>query len=307
MALPEEKLGLVFGALSAFFFSLMGAGLYQVKLLEPDIPFLVTSFFRIEINLLILIAVAVIRGDAKNLFGDRSKTLWLRGIFGTTSLLCTFFSLRRIGIGEGSFLSSLNAVFIALLAPWVLKQKNSPTVWIAIAGALCGAALMLKPWESTGDIVGRGAAFASGIFSALAYVMIGRTSSQTGKSGGKVQPTTVIFYFCFVATIVHLVLFMIYPMPLPQQFITYFVLVAVGISATFAQYFLTMSYQKAHAALNAAVSYLYPVASMLLQIMLFQERPDIYSWYGAGLILLCGVALPFLKVDTKRAAVKTNR
>jgi S-adenosylmethionine uptake transporter len=116
----------------------------------------------------------------------------------------------------------------------------------------------------------------------------------------------VIFYFCFVATLVHLVLFMIYPMPLPQQFITYVVLVGVGISATCAQYFLTMSYQKAHAALNAAVSYLYPVSSMLLQIILFQERPDLYSWCGAGLILLCGVALPFLKVEAKRAVVKVS-
>ena len=305
MSLPDEKRGLIYSALSAFFFSLMAAGLYQVKLLEPDLPFLVTSFARIEVNLVILVAMALVRGETKSLFGDHSITLWLRGIFGTTSLLCTFFSLQRIGIGEGSFLSSLNAIFIALLAPWVLKQKNTSLVWIAITGALCGAALMLKPWISTGDVLGRTAAVASGIFSALAYMMIGRTSGQA-MGGQRIQPATVIFYFCFVATLVHLVLFMIYPMPIPKQGLTYLVLFGVGIAATIAQFFLTMSYQKAHAALNAAVSYLYPVSSMILQIIIFQQSPDIYSCFGAGLILLCGVALPFLKSEVKRAVVKVG-
>jgi S-adenosylmethionine uptake transporter len=252
-------------------------------------PAPVTSFIRVLVNLLVLWGPVFSPRRLKILLGDGRVSLWLRGLFGGLALMLSFAALRRIGIGESAFIQSSNSVFIALLAPWILGQRNTWAAWLAIGGALVGLWLLLNPRLDETDAIGRWMALLAGIFTALAYLMVAR-------SGRGNRPETVVFYFCLVAVLLHLVYFSVAGWYWPVRRETWVLLLLAGLNASVAQNALTRAYQMAPAALNAAVNYLYPVLGLAWSVSLFGMTPQPSALAGCALILVCGVLLPFLRV-----------
>lgn len=274
--------------LACLLFSLMNACVYAIRLFEVDIPATVISFVRIVSNLVILIIAALFNQQMTALFGDRRPSLWLRGLFGTLALMLSFMAITRIGPGESAFLTATSGLFVAILGPMVLGQRNSWLMWIAILGSFAGVMLLFKPDDYHVDFLGRGMALLSGFLSALAYLMVARA----GRSN---SPQSVIFYFCLVALLVHVTYFVGYGFQLPKQLETWGVLLLTGILGSGAQFYMTRAYQMAPAALVSAVGYLVPVLSLFWGITLFNQLPGPNALFGALLIVLFGVLLPFLR------------
>ncbi len=285
---PNASRGLVDMVLSCVFFAIMGSLVYAVELHEPGVSTLVASFARIVVNLLLLVVGAAWARDVRGLVGDMRASLWWRGVFGAFAVVTSFAGMKAIGVGESSFLAASNGVFVALAAPFVLGQRNTPRVWLAIGGSLVGLFLLFEP--RLGDVApyGRLISLSSGLLSAMAYLMIARA----GRSN---SPNTVVFYLCIVAFALHLVLFAVLGVQWPVDVLSYVGLVGVGIAGSVAQQFLTRAYQRSPAALNSAVSYLLPVVNMGLGVVLFAKIPDARALVGALIVLVFGVALPFAR------------
>lgn len=269
-------------------FSMMNASVYAIAAIDQATSSTVISFIRIVCNLLILLIPAVIDLNPGSLFGDRRPSLWLRGLFGAIALMLSFAAITRIGPGESAFLNACNGVFVASLSPLVLKQRNTWLGWFAIIGSFAGVSLLFAPGNDNGDFLGRAMALFSGLLSALAYLMIARAGQSN-------SPTSVIFYFCVVALIVHLGYFGIYGFSVPDKAEIWGLLLLTGLLGSGAQYFMTKAYQSAPAALVSAVGYLAPVLSLGWGILLFNQIPSHSALLGSALILVFGVILPFLK------------
>lgn len=273
---------------ASLLFSIMNASVYAISLLDANLSVMVISFARIFCNLLILVIPAMIARKTIELFGDKRPSLWLRGLFGASALMLSFAAIQRIGPGESAFLTACNGIFVAVLSPLILGQKNSLAGWLAIIGAFTGVSLMFAPDTEHIDFIGRGMALGSGFLSALAYLMVARA--------GRSNPiTTVIFYFCLMALLLHILYFCIYGYQLPDQAQIWGLLLLTGLTGSAAQFFMTRAYQRSPAALVSAVSYLVPVLSLIWSITLFMQIPNQTSLYGAMLILVFGVLLPFLR------------
>jgi S-adenosylmethionine uptake transporter len=268
-------------------FSLMSLSVYILGIRHPELPAMTVSFFRVSINLFVLILPALLLRRLPLLFGDFRISLWLRGLFGSLALILSFASIQRIGPGEATFLGASSGVFVALLGPLVLAQRNHPWTWPILFGSLAGLYLLLQPRPETHDGLGRIMALGSGLFSATAYLMVARA----GRSN---RPSTVVFYFCLVAMPIHVGLFLVTGFPFPRGSDTWALLLTCGLAASGAQIFMTRAYRSAPAAMVSAVGYTTPVLNLLLSIWLFAKVPDRNAWYGCSLVLLCGVLLPFL-------------
>lgn len=286
--LSDHRRGLLEMLLACLLFSLMNVCVYAIKWLDSDTPVTVISFVRILSNLLILIVPALFRSQLVKLFGDGRPSLWLRGLFGTIALMLSFAAITLIGPGESAFLTASSGVFVALLGPWVLGQKNSWRVWLAIFGSFAGIALLFTPNSQTVDLLGRAMALSAGFLSALAYLMVARA----GRSN---SPQSVIFYFCLVALVLHLAYFARYGYQFPQLPATWTLLLLTGLLGSAAQFCMTRAYQAAPAALVSAVGYLAPVLSLAWGVAFFEQVPGQNALLGSLLILLFGVLLPFLR------------
>lgn len=285
----EERLrGLACMVAACLLFSIMTACVYAATLCQQSLPSTVVSFVRVLVNLAVLLAPALLAGETRELLGDGRASLWLRGLFGASALMLSFFSIQRIGPGESAFLGASSGVFVVLLSPWTLGQRNTGAVWFAILGAFAGIFLLFKPEDiDQADLAGRALALCAGFLAALAYLMVARA----GRSN---PPESVIFYFCVVAVVLHLGYFAYAGYVLPDSVDVWLIMLAGGISASGAQHYMTRAYQLAPAALVSAVGYLSPVLSLVWSVVLFSRTPTPEALAGCALVLLCGVILPFL-------------
>jgi S-adenosylmethionine uptake transporter len=286
--LRNSKAGLLIMVVATLLFSMMNSSVYAIRLADPSISAIVISFMRVFTNLLLLVIPALCRRNIASLFGDFRISLWLRGLFGSSALMLSFCSIARIGPGESAFLAASSGVFVALLSPWLLKQKNSLMTWLAILGAFVGVSLLFKNNTDNHDLLGKTMALASGFLAALAYLMVARA----GRSN---STQTVVFYFCLVAILLHLAYFGRYGYQLPVDQKVWGLLVFTGLAGSGAQYAMTRAYQAAPAALVSAVGYLTPVLSLVWGAVLFGQIPNEWAILGSALIVLFGVLLPFLR------------
>lgn len=272
-------------------FAAMGAFIYQVKIWDPSASPLTASFVRVAVNLLFVVALSSRKGLVKgmlDLFGDMRGSLWARGFFGTLSVMGLFTGIHMIGLGEASFLHSFNAVWIAALSPFVLAQPNTKLGWLAVLMGLGGLYLLYQPDLGGHEFLGRSVAIASGAFAGTAYMMI----SRAGRSN---PPLTVVFYFCLVATLMHLAWFYVDQFVWPSDARSWIMLIAAGLFASVAQIFMTQAYQLAPAALVGAASYTTPVFNLIVGFVFFATIPNTRGLLGSAIVLLSGIALPFLQ------------
>ena len=285
--------GLVCMIFASLMFSMMNVCVYAIGLYEPELSPIFVSFVRLLINLIILLVPALLAGNSLSLLGDFRLSLWLRGLFGSLALMLSFASIQMIGPGESAFLASSSVFFVALLGPLVLHQKNSGLVWLAILGAMAGLALLFEPRFGGRDFLGRAFALGTGSLAALAYLMV-------AKAGRSNSTKSIIFYFCFIGVTVHLAYFGYFGYRLPKSAYVWGLIFAGGISASIAQFYMTLSYQIAPAALVSAASYLSPVLSLFWGVVLFSRTPDHKALAGCALVLAFGVMLPFLNAVGKK-------
>lgn len=283
--------GLLYMLIASALFAAMGGFVYQVRLWDQNASAITASFIRVAVNLIFVWIIASRNGLGRgilDLFGDMRWSLWARGFFGTLSVMGMFSAIHMIGLGEASFLHAFNAVWIAALSPFVLGQPNSRLGWLAIGLGLLGLYLVYQP-ELGGDaLTGRSLALASGAFAGTAYMMIARA----GRSN---PPLTVVFYFCLVATMIHLAWFYVNGIIWPADGRSWLMLIGSGLFASVAQIFMTKAYQIAPAAFISAVSYSTPIFNLLVSVFIFGLMPNAQSLAGALIVVVAGVALPYLQ------------
>ena len=288
----EEQIGLLFMILTSFCFVVMSALVSWGARREPVGSAFLASFVRTIVNLAVVVAYASWLKERHTLFGNLSLPLWLRGIFGSMGLITYFYSIENLGVAESSFLASTSGVWVALLGPWVLKKRNPLSAYIAIFGAMLGIFLLLSSNFTSWNWQGRVAGVLSGFFGSCAYLTI-------SKSGKAFRPNTIVFYFCFVSLIFHLVGFAFFRFSFPTQWQTYLLFAGSGIAAALAQLCLTRGYQTAPAASAAAVSYLTTFLNCLSGVLFFDERLTGAGFLGGALIIVCGVFIPFLSASRR--------
>lgn len=281
--------------IASVMFAVMNTIVYQTKIWHADESPMMASFIRVLVNLVIVVVLSYVfkREDGRTiglrgLFGDQRKALWLRGIFGTLSVIAVFYSVHEIGVGEASFLNASNAIWVGLLSPLVLKQRNSMFGWLALGLGFLGLFLIYQPDFSGVKFLGRTVAIVSGFFGACAYLLV----SRAGRSN---HHLSVVFYFTLVATGVHLVWFVFQEPVWPRDSRNFMFLILAGFAASFAQVFMTKAYQEAPAMFVSATSYLGPVVSLVLGVVLFSDVPSSLALAGATLIVISGMTLPFIQ------------
>jgi drug/metabolite transporter (DMT)-like permease len=276
-------------------FAVMGAFVVAVKRVDQESMAFVASFVRTFVNLVVvLVGSNFIKSNSgqplglSGLFGDRSVTLWLRGLFGTLSVVSYFYGVNAIGLGEASFFNASNAFWIGLLGSSVLGQRNTKLGWLAITVGMVGLFFLLKPEPIHEDFSGRFIALASGLFGALAYLMV-------SKSGRTNHPWSVVFYFVFVAVIVHVIAMLFMEIHWPTTVLPWIFLIASGIAASIAQHFMTLAYQNAPAAIVASVGFMTPMVGTLIGVLFFEDKLQMEAIVGCCLILVAGIGLPYLQ------------
>src|SRR5262249_11474912 len=93
------------------------------------------------------IAFGVGRARGVGLRVKDRRGIWLRSAFGTIALSATFYAVGSpaISLGDAATLTDLTPVFVALLAPLVLRERVGKRVALGLPLCFVGVVLLLRP------------------------------------------------------------------------------------------------------------------------------------------------------------------
>jgi drug/metabolite transporter (DMT)-like permease len=256
-----------------------------------------------------LVAYGVARMRRASLAPKDVKTLLIRSILGTISMLSTFYALssRSVSLGDTVTLLNLAPVFMALLAPIVLGERTTAAVGLAIVLALAGVVLVVRPAflfgsgapaahvsATTGPSgsVTVASALLAALSTSLALMMLRRV-------GQRETPETISFHFAVFAAITTSGLSLL-DLRMPTLHDAAW-MIAAGVCGGVGQLLMSRAYSLEKAARVAGMSYLSPVVSALLGAALLEERPGPTAIVGMALVIGAGLVVTLLPPSAQQS------
>jgi drug/metabolite transporter (DMT)-like permease len=259
---------------SALLFAVMAA---LIKAAARTIPAVEVVFVRNVVHAAIFVPSWWALTDRR--IGSLSLLL-MRGSFGLVALEAYAWTLAKMPLADAWILQSMNPVFVALLAPFVLKEKSSGPVWWALVLGLAGAALIVRPGlhvEWVPGLVG----VVGGLASGCAYM----TVRLLGKSE---HPLTVVMAFPLIAGPLSL------PFAIPvwvwPNLGEWTALVGAALAAAGGQILLTVGLKGARAAPATTSTYVGFVFAALIGWLSFGESLA-WTTLAGTIAIFVGVAL----------------
>ncbi len=267
---------MLFGALSL---ATMGAFAHG---LASSCQWQVVATARAAIVLVLAVSWALASGT--QLVVLRPRTLWMRSLAGSLSLVCTFFALSRLPVADVFTLTSVFPVWVALLSWPILGRAPSKQVWIAIAVGITGVALVQQPHFSADNPGTAAPAIAALVASfSTAIAMLGLHRLQA------VDPRAVVAHFSGVALVVCLVSLIVVPnRPIAtSQFDSFSIpmLLGMGIFAAIGQLFLTKAFAAGPPAKVSVVALAQVIFAAMLDVLIWDRSFPAITLVGMVLVM----------------------
>lgn len=210
------------------------------------------------------------------------KTSYLigRAVFGTAASFLYMLSLRYIPIVNATLLFNTAPIFIPLLMVLWLKRSIAKEVWGAVILGFIGIAVIIKPGLSLLTDPGNLLGLFSGIFLAVAYLLIKLlTVTDSGYR--------IIFYYFVIGMVMQLPL-LLFAGPFPStEAILYAGLSGLALLA--AQFALVKGYMYAEAYQIGIYQYATVVFVGLIEWLLWGHTPGLADFLGMILVAFAGI------------------
>ena len=284
--------GVLFMLLSALISALNGA---IAKILSDELSALEIVFFRNLIGVVIILLM--LRHTPPSLPGGKLHLLLLRGLFGFSAMILFFYTIAVIPLGEAITLNKTSPLFVSILAFFLMKEHLDIRGITALFVGFFGVLLISNP---NGTMMGyeHFLGLLGGFFAAAAYATI--------KTIRNIYDTRVIVLsFMGIGTFMPFLLFMAAPfvdapealaflfpefiMPLSEKL--WLLIGIMALISTLSQWLLTKAYTLSKAGIIGAVSYANIPFAVGFGVMLGDTFPDIYVWFGIGMIVMAGLLI----------------
>jgi len=220
------------------------------------------------------------------------RDLWprflLMGLLDGGSLLAYFFAIRETGVAVATFLLFVQPVWVALLAPRLLKAPTEKLVYLALGVAVAGLGVIMAPGLTGGGVKLSAAGVAAGLTAGVLYAFFQLLVKDLTK---ELPSTTIVTLECTLDAVV------ILPLALVQWTTLGVVLtgrdwiaaVVLGLVCTAVAYSIWVEgVGRIPVQHSAILGFLTPVVAPLFAWVLLGEAVTPATVVGGALILAAG-------------------
>jgi drug/metabolite transporter (DMT)-like permease len=221
-------------------------------------------------------AILVLAGGAQFVF-LRPRTLWMRSLAGSVSLVCGFYAMTHYDVSVVLTLTNMYPLWVAVLSWPLLGHVPSSDTWIAAAIGVVGVCL-LSASAAAGNttaaasaggwsaVIAIGASLVSAFTSAVALIGLHRLK--------EIDSRAIVTHFSLVSLLACVAALFVFADEMPPPHVTagpMTALVGVGLFATAGQLFLTKAFSTGIPARVSVVGLSQVGFAMLLE-MIFHGR-----------------------------------
>ncbi len=253
-------------------------------------------FIRGVFTVLILFAAVVALRQTGSIRGAISRPVINRSLFDGVSSACFVLALVHMKLADIAAVLQAMPLILSALAIVVYREVVGWRGWTAILVGFAGALFVVKPTPEAFNIW---ALFALGAATASALREV-----QTRRIDRAVPSTVVALLGSICITLVgaSFVPFEDWRM-LPLHDIA--VLAGAAVFVAMATYFMTIAFRGVDLAVVAPFRYSYLITSAVVGYIAFNELPDLWSVFGAALIVASGLYTLHREARRKRALAAT--
>jgi drug/metabolite transporter (DMT)-like permease len=217
----------------------------------------------------------------------RPRTLWVRSLAGSFSLVCNFFALTRLPVADALTLSNTYPLWIVLITALVLREAPTLGEAAGVGCGLLGVALIQRPHLApSGDPTATGVALLSSVSTAVALLGLHRLR--------ELDTRAVVAHFAGVATLVSLGWLAARPGVLSPRLLdpgTLGLLLGVAATGTVGQFCLTRAYSGGKPARLAVIGLTQVVFALGFDMLLWSRTLSAPTALGFALVLAPSGAL----------------
>ena len=277
--------------LSAFFFCLMTI---FVKLVASELETIQIVFFRGVFTL--LTTYYLLKKYNASIWGNHRNILFLRGLIGSVALFFVYESLNRLSVPEATVIQYLYPIFTAIFAVFLLNEKLSINIYLAILFGLIGVYTIFEfPFILSKHIIGLDDLVIALVGSSLtgaSYVLV-RKCSKLGES-----PYTIMFYFPFFSVLLSLPF--MFSTWITPSFKAWVYILLIGIFTQLGQLFLTFGYKLLPAGKASSISYIQVPFSIIAGIVIFNDLMTLHFIIGSLIIFISIFLIVNDKINLKK-------
>jgi len=226
----------------------------------------VAALFRFATGVMVIVALSF-TGKVELVLNDKRGLFW-RGVIGGLATGLGFIGVTKIGLIKASLIINTYPIFGTIFGIFILKEKVSKSVMIAMAVAFTGLIMVLSKGESLTAI-----SFDFDLYSILTFVgaILGGLSVVQIKRLTKSESSSSIFLAqCLVGSFIMLIPAGSSPIDLSQK--TLVILVMMGVFATVGQLFITEGIRHVKVATSSLISMVGPILTIMAGALLFNEE-----------------------------------
>ena len=196
-----------------------------------------------------------------------------------------YFAFRNTTIANAVLTHYTAPVFVAILAPFLLKERINKTTWLAIILSSVGLWLILggklsdtEAFHGNSERLGIIAGALSGLAYAFLILIVRRIASLYSS----------LFIIFIQNGIVAIVLMpFVLNIPMSFQFLPYLIIMGI-VHSTVAPLLYVQGFKSVKASEAAILGYFEPVGAIILALVILHEVPGITALLGGALILCSG-------------------
>jgi drug/metabolite transporter (DMT)-like permease len=231
-----------------------------------------------------------------------SSLQWLRGLAISCSAMGMFLAVWIMPLAEATTIAFTQPIITAVLAIVFLREPARPSTWLATLVAFVGVMIVLRP---NFQAVGWGVLFPVMGATGMAVTIIAnrKVAGTAGVLAMQYYMSVTAMIFLLAATLAgHFS-----GVPRFEMHWPHWSVIArcafIGVSATFAQWFIYMGTVKAGAGTVAPMTYGQLLMATTFGYVFFGEHPEPIALLGAAIIVGAGL---FLWWDSRRRAFKVT-
>lgn len=246
----------------------------SVRWLGTSLPAPEAAFIRFALGLVFLLPVlvpAVRRGFPAPVW----RLVALRGALHTVAVILWFFAMARITVAEVTAIGYLNPILVTIAATLFLGERISLRRGLAIAVALSGAMIVLRPGVRVLE-PGHLSQIGASMFFACSYLIAKRLSQEV--------PAVIVVAMLSLTVTIGLapVAALVWVAPDLWQVLT---LSLTAAFATMGHYAMTRAFAVAPMSVTQPVTFLQLLWASLLGLLVFSEPVDLWVIVGGGLMI----------------------
>lgn len=273
--------------ISSLLFAMMGV---CVRFASSTVPVTEIILFRSVIGLFLIIPIMLIK--KASFIGNRPRVLLVRGLTGFCALSLYFLAISRIPLATAVMLNYTSPLFVALMAPFILKEKFNGKIFSLILLGFTGVGLIVHP-SSHMDFSGSFIALISGIFASFAYISIGALRQDHSS-------LTIVSYFFTVSSVLSIpIAWTTFKIPTRLEFLY---LAGTGVFATIAQIFMTRAYRIGSTSATSAYASTIVLFSLFFGMVFWRENPTLMTLIGGILVVISVVLVARIEKQELSAA-----